>query len=89
MYAYRTPIVSPLLPHFRSCEPWASYALGVDLGDVGQSLGEDVARHLVSILVSELGSLALSPLGKCPGICDGSGHDATDGGRDLEDVGDG
>lgn len=71
------------------CGPGISYTLGVDLGDVGQPLGHNIAWHLVTVLVFELGSLALGALSKRPGICDGTRHDATNGRRDLEDVGDG
>ena len=55
-------------------------SLGVDLADISQSLGQDVGRHLVSILVSEFGSLSLSTLRKSPSVGDGPSHDATDGG---------
>lgn len=58
---------------------WAPpYALSVDLGDIGQSLGKNVARHLVAVLVSELGSLALCALGKGSGVGDGACHDTAD-----------
>lgn len=78
-----------MLPPWDMCGPRVSYALGVDLGDVGQPFGHNVARHLVAVLVFELGSLALGTLRERPGICDGTGHDATNGGRDLENVGHG
>ena len=65
------------------------YSLGVDLADVGQSLGQDVAGHLVAELVAELSSFALSTLGKGASIRDGARHDAADRGGDLEDVGHG
>src|SRR3569833_2107105 len=64
----------------------SSYSLGVDLADIGQSLGQGIARHLVTILVSELGRVALRPLSESSGIGYGPRHDATDRGRDLEDV---
>lgn len=66
-----------------------THPLGVHLADVGKSLRQDIGGHLISILVSELGGLALGSLRKSSGIGDGSGDDAADGGRDLEDVGDG
>ena len=59
-------------------------SLGVDLADVGQSLGQDVAGHLVSILIPELGSLSLGALRKSSSIGDRTGHNATNRGRDLE-----
>jgi hypothetical protein len=34
-----------------------TYALCVDLADVGYPLGQHVAGHLVAVLVAELGSL--------------------------------
>jgi hypothetical protein len=66
-----------------------TYSLRVDLADVGQSLGQHVTGHLISILVSELSSLALSTLRKRTGIRDRAGHDAANRRRDLEDVRDG
>jgi hypothetical protein len=38
--------------------PRIAYALCVDLADVGYPLGQDIAGHLVAVLVAELGSLA-------------------------------
>lgn len=66
-----------------------SYALSIDLGDVCQPLGHNIAWHLVAVFVFELGSLTLGTLSKRSSICDGTRHDAANGGRDLEDVGDG
>lgn len=66
-----------------------SYTLSINLGDVCQPLGHNIAWHLVAVFVFEFGSLALGTLRKRPGICDGTRHDATNRGRDLEDVGDG
>lgn len=63
-----------------------THSLGVNLANVGQSLGEDVGRHLVSKLVAELGSLALGSLGKRSGIGNGASDYATHRGRNLEDV---
>lgn len=68
---------------------YVSYPLGVDLRDVGQPLRQDVTRHLVSIFVSKLSSLALGTLSKRPGICNRTCHDAADGWGDLKDVGHG
>jgi hypothetical protein len=64
------------------------YTLGIHLADVGQSLGQDVSRHLVTVFVSELCSFSLSTLRKCSGIRNRACDDASDGGGDLEDVGD-
>ena len=61
-------------------------SLGVDLADVGQSLGQDVARHLVSIFVPELGSLSLSALRISPSVGDGTGHNAANRGGYLEEM---
>lgn len=65
-----------------------AYPLGVDLADVGDSLCQGIARHLIAILVSEFCGLALGSLRKGSRVGDGAGHDATDRRRDLEDVGD-
>lgn len=65
------------------------YPLGVDLADVGQPLGHDVAGHLVAVLVPELSSLRLRALGEGTSVGDGSGDDAADRRGELEDVGDG
>lgn len=54
------------------------YALSVDLGDIGQSLGKDIAWHLIAVLVSELGGLALCALGEGSGVGDGARHDTAD-----------
>lgn len=63
-----------------------SYALSVDLGDVGEPLCQDVTWHLIAILVSELGSFTLGTLSECPCIGDGARHNAANGRGDLEDV---
>lgn len=67
----------------------AAYPLRVHLADVGQSLRQDICGHLITIFVSELGSLSLCSLRKRSRIGDGPSDDATNSGRDLEDVGDG
>lgn len=66
----------PRIGIFKSRAP--PYALSVDLGDIGQSLGKNVAWHLVAVLVSELGSLALSALREGSGVGDGACHDTAD-----------
>lgn len=66
-----------------------AYTLCVDLRNVGKPLRQDVTRHLVSIFVSELGSLALGALRKRSGVGNRTGHDAANRGGDLEDVGHG
>ena len=72
-----------------SCqEGGLTHPLGVDLADVGKTLGQHVAWHLISKLVPKLARLALRALGKGSGIGDGACHDAANRRRDLEDVGD-
>lgn len=63
-----------------------AHPLCVDLVDVGKSLGENVARHLVAVLVSEFGRFAASTVNAGSGIGYGAGHDAADGGRQSEDM---
>lgn len=77
-------VASPRICILKSRAP--PYALSVDLGDIGQSLGKNVAWHLVAILVSELGGLALCSLGESSGVGDGACHDTADRGGYLEDV---
>lgn len=67
----------------------SAYPLSVDLVDVGYPLCKDVTGHLVAVLVAEFGSFALGPLDAGAGVRDRSGHDASNRGRQSEDVGDG
>ena len=69
-------VASPRICILKSWAP--PYALSVDLGDIGQSLGEDVAWHFIAVLVSELGSLALCALREGSGVGNGACHDAAD-----------
>ena len=66
-----------------------THPLCVDLGDVCETLGQDVAGHLVAKLVPELGGLSSRPHDRGAGVCDGARHDAADRGRQLVDVRDG
>lgn len=61
----------------------------VDLVDVGKSLGEHIARHLVAVLVPELGGLCAGTGDSGARVGDAAGHDAANVGGELEDVGDG
>jgi hypothetical protein len=65
------------------------YTLRVDLVDVRQPLGKNIARHLVAIFVSELCRLRATSSDGSASIRDGSGHYAADIWREVEDVGDG
>ena len=78
-----------LIVSLRHLQHRIAYSLRVDLVDVGQSLCQHVARHLVSVLVPELGSFASRTVNRCSGVGNGAGHDAADRWRDLEDMGDG
>jgi len=69
--------------------PTKTYSLCIDLVDVGQSLCQDVAWHLVPVLVSELGRLTSRTSDGCTSISYGSGHDAADRRREFVDIGDG
>jgi hypothetical protein len=71
-----------------TCAPANAYALCVDLADVGYPLGQHIAGHLVAIFVAELGRLAAGSAHRRPRIGDGPRHDAADGRRESEDVGD-
>lgn len=75
-------------PQIHLIETGRPYTLGIHLADVGQSLGQDISWHLVAILVSELCSFSLGTLGERSGVGDRACDDASDGGGDLEDVGD-
>lgn len=61
----------------------------VNLIDVGQSLGEGIAGHLVSVFVSELGGLTTRSVDTGSGIGDRPRHHTPNGRGDLEDVRDG
>lgn len=61
----------------------------VDLGDVCEALGQNITGHLVTVLVSELGSFTTRSHDRSSCICDGTGHDTADGWRESVDVGDG
>jgi len=73
----------------RFSQVMGTYPLRVNLADVCKALGHGISWHLVTKLVAELSGLALGSLGESSGIGDGSGDDAADGGRELENVGDG
>ena len=60
--------------------------LRINLVNVGQSLCQNITRHLITKFVSEFSSLSTSTVDRCSGICYGSGHDTADGRRKLEDV---
>jgi hypothetical protein len=47
-----------------------AYPLSVDLADVGYSLSQNVARHLIAVLVPELSSFRSSTVDGCPGVGD-------------------
>lgn len=66
-----------------------THSLRINLVDIGQSLRENIAGHLVAELVSEFGRLSTGPVNRCSGICYGTGHDAADVWRQFEDMGDG
>ena len=63
-----------------------AYSLSINLTNIGQTLCQSISGHLISIFVSEFRSLSLSSLSKCPGISDGASDDASNGGRDLENM---
>lgn len=65
-----------------------THSLGVNLSNVCQSLGQDIARHLVAVLVSELGRLSSCPVHRGSCVGDRASHDAADRGGQLVDVGD-
>jgi hypothetical protein len=63
-----------------------AYSLGIDLADIGQPLGKNIAGHLIPILVLELGCLPLRPLSERSGVRYGARHDTANRRRELEDV---
>lgn len=66
-----------------------TYSLGIDLIDVGQSFGKDVAWHLIAKLVSKLRRFALSTHDRSSCIGDRARHDTADRRGEFEDVSDG
>jgi len=59
----------------------ATHALSVDLADICEPLGKDVAGHLISIFVPELSRFASCSCDRTSCICDGPCHDAANGRR--------
>lgn len=53
----------------------SAYPLSINLADVGNPLGQGIARHLVSKLISELSGFSNGSLDGGSSIGDGSGHD--------------
>lgn len=64
----------------------STHSLGVDLGDVCQPLGQNITRHLVAVLVSELSSLSSGSVYRGSCVCNGASHDTTNGWREFVDV---
>jgi len=64
-------------------------SLCINLVDIGHSLRQDVARHLVSVFVFKFGGFSASAVHTRSGICYGASHDTADRRRNFEDVGDG
>jgi hypothetical protein len=69
--------------------PEHAHPLRIHLRDVRQTLGQDVAGHLVSKLVPELSRLSSRPVHRRSCIRYRASHDAADRWRELVDVGDG
>lgn len=67
---------------------FCSYPLRVDLVDIGQTLGQYITGHLISVFIPEFSCLPTGTVDAGTGVCYGSSHDAADGWRNLEDVGD-
>jgi hypothetical protein len=66
-----------------------TYALCVDLADVGYPLGQHVAGHLIAIFVAELGGLTPGSAHRGPRICNRPRHYTSNRRREPEDMGHG
>lgn len=64
-----------------------AHPLCVDLANVGQPLGQNIAGHFIAVLVPEFSGLGLGTLCEGASIGDGAGHYAAHRRGEPEDVG--